>query len=132
MQGLPVAIDPLKMTTNEISWQYLQFVKYLADILKQLFPEKLRKAALVDPPSVFIHSYEIIKKFIDVRNDYITKHNTKDILNDWKGLVKYWNDENLDGNFESSSVILLFLNPPNNIKSNINFKRASSLFFKNF
>jgi hypothetical protein len=42
-----------------------QFVKYLADILKQLFPEKLRKAALVDPPSVFIHSYEIIKKFID-------------------------------------------------------------------
>jgi hypothetical protein len=42
-----------------------QFVKYLADILKQLFPEKLRKAILVDPPSVFIHSYEIIKKFID-------------------------------------------------------------------
>jgi hypothetical protein len=42
-----------------------QFVKYLADILKQLFPEKLRKAVLVDPPSIFIHSYEIIKKFID-------------------------------------------------------------------
>ena len=42
-----------------------QFVKYLADILKQLFPEKLRKAVLIDPPSVFIHSYEIVKKFID-------------------------------------------------------------------
>jgi hypothetical protein len=42
-----------------------QFVKYLADILKQLFPEKLRKTILIDPPSVFIHSYEIIKKFID-------------------------------------------------------------------
>ena len=42
-----------------------QFVKYLADILKQLFPEKLRKAVIIDPPSVFIHSYEIIKKFID-------------------------------------------------------------------
>jgi len=42
-----------------------QFVKYLADILKQLFPEKLRKTVLIDPPSVFIHSYEIIKKFID-------------------------------------------------------------------
>ena len=41
------------------------FVKYLADILKQLFPEKLRKAVIIDPPSVFIHSYEIIKKFID-------------------------------------------------------------------
>ena len=42
-----------------------QFVKYLADILKQLFPEKLRKTIIIDPPSVFIHSYEIIKKFID-------------------------------------------------------------------
>jgi len=42
-----------------------QFVKYLADILKQLFPEKLRKTVLIDPPSVFMHSYEIIKKFID-------------------------------------------------------------------
>ena len=42
-----------------------QFVKYLADILKQLFPEKLRKTVIIDPPSVFIHSYEIIKKFID-------------------------------------------------------------------
>ena len=42
-----------------------QFVKYLADILKQLFPDKLRKTVLIDPPSVFIHSDEIIKKFID-------------------------------------------------------------------
>lgn len=42
-----------------------QFVKYLADILKQLFPDKLRKSVIIDPPSVFIHSYEIIKKFID-------------------------------------------------------------------
>ena len=42
-----------------------QFVKYLADILKQLFPDKLRKTVLIDPPSVFIHSYEIIKKFVD-------------------------------------------------------------------
>jgi len=42
-----------------------QFVKYLADILKQLFPEKLRKSVLIDPPSIFIHSYEIVKKFID-------------------------------------------------------------------
>jgi len=42
-----------------------QFVKYLADILKQLFPEKLRKAVLIDPPSVFIHSYDIVKKFMD-------------------------------------------------------------------
>jgi len=49
----------------KIKYINYQFVKYLADILKQLFPEKLRKTIIIDPPSVFIHSYEIIKKFID-------------------------------------------------------------------
>ena len=42
-----------------------QFIKYLADILKQLFPEKLRKTILIDPPQIFISSYDIIKTFID-------------------------------------------------------------------
>lgn len=42
-----------------------QFIKYLADILKQLFPEKLRKTILIDPPQIFITSYDIIKTFID-------------------------------------------------------------------
>jgi hypothetical protein len=42
-----------------------KFVKYLADILKSLFPEKLRKATLIDPPKIFIRSYEIVKTFLD-------------------------------------------------------------------
>ena len=42
-----------------------KFVKYLADILKSLFPEKLRKATLIDPPKFFITSYEIVKTFLD-------------------------------------------------------------------
>jgi hypothetical protein len=42
-----------------------KFVKYLADILKSLFPEKLRKATIVDPPKFFITSYEIVKTFLD-------------------------------------------------------------------
>lgn len=42
-----------------------KFVKYLADILKSLFPEKLRKATLIDPPKIFITSYEIVKTFLD-------------------------------------------------------------------
>jgi hypothetical protein len=57
-----IYLSLMKVKIKQINYQ---FVKYLADILKQLFPEKLRKAILVDPPSVFIHSYEIIKKFID-------------------------------------------------------------------
>jgi len=42
-----------------------KFVKYLADILKSLFPEKLRKAIIIDPPKIFINSYEIVKTFLD-------------------------------------------------------------------
>lgn len=42
-----------------------KFVKYLADILKSLFPEKLRKATIIDPPKFFITSYEIVKTFLD-------------------------------------------------------------------
>ena len=42
-----------------------KFVKYLADILKSLFPDKLRKATIIDPPKIFITSYEIVKTFLD-------------------------------------------------------------------
>lgn len=42
-----------------------KFVKYLADILKSLFPEKLRKATIINPPKFFITSYEIVKTFLD-------------------------------------------------------------------
>ena len=42
-----------------------KFVKYLADILKSLFPEKLRRATIIDPPKIFITSYEIVKTFLD-------------------------------------------------------------------
>jgi len=42
-----------------------KFVKYLADILKALFPERLRKATIVDPPRFFISGYDVIKKFLD-------------------------------------------------------------------
>lgn len=42
-----------------------KFAKYLTTILKQLFPEKLRKATLIDPPRYFITAYDIIKTFLD-------------------------------------------------------------------
>jgi len=53
------------MEKFKISKINYKFVKYLADILKQLFPEKLRSATLIDPPKFFVASYEIIKKFLD-------------------------------------------------------------------
>ena len=42
-----------------------RFAKYLTGILKQLFPDKLRRATLIDPPRYFITAYDIIKTFID-------------------------------------------------------------------
>ena len=42
-----------------------KFVKYLTDILKQLFPDKLRSVLIIDPPKFFITAYDIIKRFID-------------------------------------------------------------------
>ena len=91
----------------------------------------LRQFMIYEPLSIAIHSlfttikhhYEsIVKKFIDVRNDYITKHKLKAEPNDWKHLLDVWNDQNIQHNLESSSVILLFLNPPKGLKNEINFK----------
>jgi len=42
-----------------------KFIKYMTDILKQLFPERLNQATLIDPPRFFISGFDIIKKFLD-------------------------------------------------------------------
>lgn len=42
-----------------------KFIKYLAEILKALFPERLRKATIIDPPRFFISGYDVIKRFLD-------------------------------------------------------------------
>lgn len=42
-----------------------KFIKYLTDILKQLFPERLNVATLIDPPRFFMSGYDIIKNFLD-------------------------------------------------------------------
>jgi len=49
----------------KVSHMNYKFIGYLSDILKQLFPEKLRNAIIIDPPKFFITGYEIIKKFLD-------------------------------------------------------------------
>ena len=53
------------MKSNSDGASSINFCKYLAEILKQLFPEKLNEAVLYDPPGFFVSTYEIIKKFID-------------------------------------------------------------------
>jgi len=51
-----------EIKVKDINYEYM---KYLTEILKQLFPERLYCARLIDPPRYFISAYEIIKKFID-------------------------------------------------------------------
>ena len=50
------------LSVKDINYEY---IKYLAEILKQLFPERLSQARLIHPPRYFISAYDIIKKFID-------------------------------------------------------------------
>ena len=49
----------------KVSQLNYKFIKYLADILKALFPERLSQATIIDPPRFFISGYDVIKKFLD-------------------------------------------------------------------
>jgi hypothetical protein len=90
----------------------------------------LKQFMIYEPVSVAIHSlfttikihYEsVVDQFLLTRNRYILQHETKDALNDLEELKKYWEDLNLQYNLETSSIKLLFLNPPKGLKSKLNF-----------
>jgi len=55
----------VKMGSFKVKSINFKFVKYLTNILKQLFPDKLRQATLIDPPKYFITAYDVIKTFLD-------------------------------------------------------------------
>ncbi len=93
----------------------------------------LKQFMIYEPVSVAIHSlfttiklhYEyIIEMFLQARNQYILERETKDKTNDIQDLKKYWEDMNQQYSLESSSTVLLFLNPPNGLKSKLNFNVA--------
>ena len=90
----------------------------------------LKQFMVYEPVSVAIHSLfttiklffeHIVEQYIIARNRYIELNNTKDKLNDLDKLKSYWVSLDNQYNLESSSIILLFLNPPNGIKSNMHF-----------
>lgn len=64
----------------------------------------------------FKHHYEsLIKHYVTERNKYIEKHKTKDTPNDLVALSDYWRQLNLQYKLDTSSLLLTFINPPNNI-----------------
>jgi hypothetical protein len=68
------------------------------------------------------HFEKIVERFIKVRNNYITANKLHANINDWETLQATWNKLNDENSLDSSSVILLFLNPPKGLKSHIHYK----------
>ncbi len=94
-------------------------------MVKQFFTYESLSYSIQNCFNIFKNHFEnIVELFIESRNDYIEKHNLRDSKNDWKKLLKHWNRKNDKLSLNSSSVILLFLNPPKelDLKSNINYE----------
>lgn len=90
----------------------------------------LKQFMIFEPVSVAIHSLfttlkvhfeQLFELFLITRNAYILNNNTKDKINDLTSLKKYWNDMNEEYQLDSSSPMLLFMNPPKGMKSKLNF-----------
>lgn len=64
IQQFTVDVYLKNMHAKDISYE---FMKYLAEFLKTLFPERLSEARLIDPPQYFKAAYKLIKPFIDKR-----------------------------------------------------------------
>jgi hypothetical protein len=107
---------------------------HIIGMMKQYF--------IYEPLSLVIHNifmliknhYEkIVTDFITARNNYIIKnklndlnikepkpHNSKNQLNDLNYLIDLWSNLDLQNNLNTSSIILYFINPPENIDNQLN------------
>jgi hypothetical protein len=72
--------------------------------------------------SLKIHFEDIVRLFVEVRNEFIDRMKLDGYKNNWDKLLEEWRE--LDVNYElgSSSVVLLFLNPPNDLRSGIHWR----------
>lgn len=102
---------------------YLPADAHIACLMKQFMIYEPMSIAIHSLFNTIKHHFEfIVEKFIMARNMYIEQHNLKVKINDWDKLINQWNDANVQYKLESSSIILLFLNPPKAMKSGIHYK----------
>ena len=102
----------------------LPMESHIACLMKQFVIYEPVSVAVSELFSIFKRHYEmLVERFIKSRNSYLMKHNLdkKVKLNDWDNLVETWYLSNSDNNLESSSIALLFLNPPKKLKSGIHY-----------
>lgn len=103
-------------------------------------PEKIHVSLMIkqfniyEPLSIAIYSifntfkchFEyVVHLFIEERNKYIENNSIKVKLNNWKDLLSYWSEVQSANDIDTSSVILLFLNPPNEFSSKIHYKLSA-------
>jgi hypothetical protein len=90
----------------------------------------LKQFMVYEPVSIAIHTVfttirrhyeELVERFLIARNRFITNENTRDKPNDIDSLNKYWADLNEQYELDTSSLTLLFLNPPKGLKSNVHY-----------
>jgi hypothetical protein len=91
----------------------------------------LKQFMLYEPVSVAVHAVftilrshfeDVVLHFVTARNAYWLSNAKAGKPNDWSKLIARWDRDNLENELESSSIILLFLNPPKPLKSNLHIK----------
>jgi len=96
---------------------------HLACMMKQFMIYEPVSIAVQSLFGAIKHHYEhIVERFIILRNMYIKQNNLRVKSNDWDKLTNEWGNANADYNLDSSSVVLLFINPPKHLKSGIHYK----------
>ncbi len=96
---------------------------HLASMTKQfMLYEPISIAIYTLFTTIKLHFESIVERYITLRNIYIINNDLKIKQNDWKKLVEYFDELNTENDLQSSSVILLFLNPPKGIKKLIHLE----------
>ncbi len=102
---------------------HLPLSSHMACMLKQFVVYEPVSLAVHSLFTTIKHHYEhIVKRFVFLRNRYIEEHDLKAKLNNWDKLYREWEEANLEYGLETSSIILLFLNPPHSLKSGLHYK----------
>jgi len=97
---------------------------HITGIMQQFISDSPVTAALHKLfTTIKLHFEHIVERFIIARNKFLTVHKYDRIkLNDWDTLLAEWNEINTNYGLETSSIVLLFLNPPKGFKSGIHYR----------